>query len=123
MAYTNTHITTLRKVIPLDIRLEVYLKAKKFIETNQREHGLCILFPILLWNLKSFTSDNPIGNDWDYNDTSIAFPELTREIIHNIISSYSVFGKSTIQLRRLVYINKFIKKLQHECKENNSTQH
>jgi len=107
----NTHITTLEEIVPIDIRLTCYIKAKEFVkqsDTIDKTHGLCLLFPMMLWNLKHYGSSQPNGKDWNYNDASIAFPELTEKIIDRIQTGITFEQRNKI---RLYYLNKWIKKL------------
>ena len=78
----NTHILNLKQEVPLDIRIEVYKDAIKYLENvlkdgyDEYSVALCILLPCLLWKLNSFFSLTPDGYNWGTNQTVIAFPEL-----------------------------------------------
>lgn len=78
----NTHILNLKKEVPLDIRIEVYKDAIKYLENALKVDedkyyvGLCILLPCLLWDLDSSFSVAPDSLDWETEDTVIAFPEI-----------------------------------------------
>ena len=101
----NTHIKNLRQEIPADIRLQVY---KELLESERYEYvGLCILLPMTLWGLRDTIDDGPDGEDWDFEDTSIAFPELTKEIISLITAKDRKRGE-----KREKYLQQWIKKLE-----------
>ena len=78
----NTHILNLKQEVPLDIRIEVYKDAIKYLENDLKggyddySAGLCLLLPCLLWKLNSFFSLAPDGNRWKNEHTVIAFPEI-----------------------------------------------
>jgi hypothetical protein len=76
----NTHIKNLLSVVPDTIRLEVYKEALANVEKG---YGLCLLLPTKLWDIH-YLDDGPDGLDWDFDDTKIAFPELTVEVINTI---------------------------------------
>lgn len=106
----NIHIKSLKEVVPTELRLEVYKKAILCIENNIKiagmcSHGLCLLLPCLLWDLKHPSSLTPDNKEWNYQDTSIAFPELTEEVISKIERS------KDRQATRANYLKAFIKKL------------
>ncbi len=64
--------------VPIEIRREVYKKA--LTESKIRiNYGLCLLLPVILWDLADYLSENPLGKYWSYIHTPIAFPELTEE--------------------------------------------
>jgi len=86
----NTDIQNLDKgIIPIKIRLEVYKEALEHITNNiwhQSEAGfsLCLLLPSLLWDLNSYLSLAPDGQEWVWAETPLAFPELTDTILSDI---------------------------------------
>lgn len=87
----NTHIPNLLQEVPKDIRLEVYKEALDIISNNIRHESgsgfsLCLLLPCLLWDLDWYCNLAPDKDSWDWRDTTKAFPELTKDIITNIIT-------------------------------------
>lgn len=80
----NQHITTLKKPIPIDIRIEVYKDAIDIIKNNIKHDtlttnsisALCLLLPCILWDLDHWLQDTPAGIDWNHNDVPKAFPEI-----------------------------------------------
>lgn len=76
----NTHIASLKEVVPAKIRIEVYKESliifKNISKFDRLDGGLCILLPMVLWGLKSFLDTAPNGEDWKWKDTVIAFPEI-----------------------------------------------
>ena len=79
---------TLDEELPVEIRLSVYKKAldyyisvknggdNKYDLIGEGGGGVCLVLPCILWELDSFLSEDPKGNDWDYSDVKIAFPEI-----------------------------------------------
>lgn len=109
----NEQIKSLKDVVPKHIRLSVYKQAIKLIETNQyvsqmSSFGLCLLFPSLLWDLECFTDFAPSGIDWEYQDTRIAFPELTKSNLEKIYY-YHDDDKNNI---RLDLLKEFVSELE-----------
>ena len=94
----NSNIKNLGKIIPKKIRLQVYIDTLAYINKNFREKGytnkpesndgLCLLLPAILWGLSDYGQNTPNEEGWSFTDTSIAFPELTEEIIEEIIASH-----------------------------------
>jgi hypothetical protein len=108
----NISIKNLGKVVPKQVRLRVYKSTLAFISkdfkykvfTNKPEStdGLCMLLPAMLWGLEDYKQSSPSGRNWSYEDTSLAFPELTKEVIQDINSS-----ENKVEYRKKV-LNKFI---------------
>jgi hypothetical protein len=111
----NENIQSLRQIVPIETRLEVYKQAIKAIEnnivvSNMDSYGLCVLLPCLLWDLKLCTSVAPDGYDWDYEHTSIAFPELTSNRIQRIgMLMFSIQKQKDLRIHLLKL---FVKKLE-----------
>lgn len=77
---------TLKEELPKEIRFPIYQKAIDALESG-RKHGLCILLPMLLWDLEHYLADTPDGSDWNYRDTVIAFPEIAPYITEIVMSN------------------------------------
>jgi hypothetical protein len=116
----NTNITSLKKPVPVNIRIEIYEEAISIIKEGRPKYSmsdfhLCILFPCILWDLESFYNPGPSnGEDWEYEDTTIAFPELTEKIISQI---NSCSNKNDL---RIMLLENFIKILKNGTAENKS---
>ena len=69
---------SLEEVVPLKLRIKIYKEALKYYKepSDNFYSGLCILLPMLLWELDSYLNDAPNGNSWNWSDTSTAFPEI-----------------------------------------------
>jgi len=108
----NKHILNLKQEVPKDIRLEVYIKALESVKYTKdlvgKHYGLCLLFPILLWELNNYLDNAPNGEDWDWKETPIAFPELTKEVL-NILGSIRIH--SDLENKRIEYLEQFIEQL------------
>ena len=111
-------------VVDAKIRLEVYKEAMKIIKRGEPAHGLhflelCLLFPCILWNLKHYCDDSPSGLHWNVDETSIMFPELTKDRLRRIITiawdSEGVHIKKKTKMR-IIILREMIKEL--ESKEN-----
>ena len=63
-----------------------------------------------LWGLTYCTSPGPDGQTWDYEDTAIAFHELTLGVIHSILC-IEVSQAKDQNLIRIAYLEKWIAKL------------
>lgn len=78
------NITTLKKEVPKHIRLEVYKEALNR-EDWLSNQGLCVGLPKIMLGVDEqklgFILDTATGRGMYYRDTSIAFPELTDEVI------------------------------------------
>jgi len=105
----NTHILNLQQEVPKEIRLEVYIKAKEYLlnPIDTKGYGLCMILPVLLWDLDNFLLEAPDGEDWSYRDTHIAFPELTKKVLNTL----SLLNSKESKAKRIEYINQFIKDL------------
>ena len=76
--------------VPDELRLEVYIEAKKCVEQMlegtfnkyraECDLGLCLLLPCVLWDLEDYCENSPADVDWDYNDTAKSFPEISEWI-------------------------------------------
>lgn len=110
---------SLKVVVPLEIKIQIYENALLFFQSDkkdwdydyhykleQHEAGLCILLPCILWNLPDYLS-NPKTCNWAYQHTSIAFPELTKDVIDDIEKSDS---EKAVK-KRIKYLKEWIKKL------------
>jgi hypothetical protein len=108
----------LRKVVPPEIRLQIYENALLFFEADDDDYsynhyyklekegaGLCLLLPCILWNLDDYLENQKNNKYWNYSDTSIAFPELTEEIAQEIMYCQKPVEK------RIKYLKKWIKEL------------
>lgn len=85
----NTHIENLLTEVPRELRLEVYKETLTMFENNSLWfHGLCLVLPSVLWGLESYHDYAPDGSVWDFEDTSTAFPELSKEVIEYIENIY-----------------------------------
>ncbi len=78
----------LEQELPVEVRLEVYKKALKSFEPNGKTFGissdglsLCLLLLCVLRNVNHFS-----GNCGDFDKVTIAFPELTGDIIEQLNS-------------------------------------
>lgn len=83
----------LTEILPKNIRMEVYKEALKFIKCKEEKYGLygkhsglCLILPCILWDLDTYLSDDPNDNQWEYFDTSTAFPEIS-EILNTLSNS------------------------------------
>jgi len=70
-------------LVPTEIRIDTYKKAIDIIKDGVPKHGvfphgICLLLPCILWNLKHYCDDAPCGEGWNFQDTSNQFPELTQ---------------------------------------------
>lgn len=113
----NKKIENLLKEVDVKVRLQVYKNTLNFIKGKYEAEdwitgdipeytdGLCLLLPVILWNLKKYSDKTPNKKSWDYNDTSIAFPELTNKVIRSI---NSVSNKVE---QRIEFLENFITKL------------
>lgn len=77
----NEDIKSLKKPVPVELRLKIYKEALNIIKENQScfsmsSHGLCLLLPCILWDLEDYVSETPSGHDWNFLDTTKAFPEV-----------------------------------------------
>lgn len=117
----NTHITSLKEELPIEIRLEVYKEALDNITNLSTSYtydlgdnrSLCLLIPCILWGLDTYLNNAPNKEDWSFNDTSIAFPECSKKVRDSINSLYTN-PDSNIPERnklRIEYLNKWIKDL------------
>jgi len=106
----NTHILNLKQEVPKEIRLEVYIKAVEYINNpiQTKGFGLCIILPVLLWDLNTFIAASPDGNDWSYQETCKAFPELTDEVLETLFHTHTTKER---KIKRLEYLEQFIKQL------------
>lgn len=110
----NTHIKNLLQEVPANIRLEVYKEAIYAIENKTIKSmsrvvtGLCLVLPVVLWELENIHSLTPNDTHWKYDDTTIAFPELTEEVVIDISNARLRFDDS----KRIEYLNKWIKELE-----------
>lgn len=81
---------TLHKQLPKGVRLFCYKEALDYFENPKSKYknrcggGLCILLPIVLWDLKDYSENI---DKWNWLDTPIAFPELTKEVVTEIAFS------------------------------------
>lgn len=114
----NTHIQSLKHVVPPTIRLEIY---QELIGIYRKQscpnlyYGFCMAFPILLWGLKSYLDKGPNGIKWSYEDTGIAFPELTADVIKDITVIQR--SDSTVDKLRIEYLKTWIKELKESIRE------
>lgn len=116
----NTHIKSLEEIVPPNIRLEIYKEALCIVENQlnnykgHRDHnsyfprGLCLLLPLLLWDLPSVYSNTPNENIWNYYETSIAFPELTTDVIKTISTAYTYQDRIETRIK---FLTSFIETL------------
>jgi hypothetical protein len=106
---------SLKVVVPPKQRLKVYKKALNIMENDPKKlekmgNGLCLILPCILWNHKDCYQTAPDGFDWSYEQTSIAFSELTKRQIYNIDK---LSGYETQKDARIQFIKKSIKKLEN----------
>jgi len=108
----NKHIKSLKKPITITKRLECYIKAKKHLTTENDRigdiQGLCLILPMILWDLDGVYSLAPDNNHWYHGDVSIAFPEVTDEVIKDITTCEPKYKQRDL---RLSYLDSFILKL------------
>ncbi len=96
MAIINKHILK-HVLVPVEQRLEVYIEALRIIqhgtdvEKNRTGDGLCLMLPVILWNLDHYLSDSPDGEMYDYTKTIIMFPEIAKTVEY-LMSSKSAIG-------------------------------
>ena len=112
----NTNIKNLDKVIPKRIRFSVYKEALKLLEDasklpsnsydvygmgtrNDNLFGLCLLLPCILWNLENYCHPAPDNTDWDWYNTSFAFPEIAKGV--KLIMGSSVTQKAKFRIKVL----------------------
>jgi hypothetical protein len=120
---TNTNIKNLDNEVPKEIRLEVYIKSLDILEDLRQNNmtsfrgldyddGLCLFLPTILWDLLSWRSPAPDGYGWDWKKTTIAFPELSEDILEELNSQY---GCAEIKINiRIEYLKQFINTLNTE---------
>lgn len=72
----ETRLATYERALEL---LEDFYSTGKYLPYSPKGEslGLCLLLPCILWDLHSYLSDDPDDKSWDYEDTQIAFPELS----------------------------------------------
>ena len=125
MAHKNIDILP-NTLVPTEIRIDTYKKAIDIVKSGEPKHGiyphgLCLLLPCILWNLTHYCDDAPCGDEWDYNDTSNQFPELTQSRI-NSIKELSVTNKTLKNKQRINCLRGMIKQaeatLQRELIQN-----
>lgn len=109
----NEHILTLEEVVPIDIRLETYIKARDYIIATEDDPyaamGLCLLLPVGLWDLPSYCyTKSPSGNNWNYEQSLKAFPELTQDIVDEINDMHLIKDRNKL---RLQYLDQWIEEL------------
>lgn len=80
---------TLKEEVPKKERRKIYNRAIAYLD-NPNIHGgygLCVILPVLLWDLEHYLDCPPHLQDngrWSYFDTPVAFPELTSERLKRI---------------------------------------
>lgn len=104
----------LERKLPKRTRFSVYKKAyklikcakpgEKYAKLDQENLELCLLLPVILWNLKDFLDDAPNGKPWIYCHTKIAFPEI--ETYLNSITECNLEDRNR---RRLEVLEEIIK--------------
>ena len=92
----NIEYDLTKNLPPKDIRLNVYKEALEYYcniqdggscnynADNESGLGLCLILPVLLWNLNSYLDNLEINDKthyWCYRDTKIAFPEIVYWVI------------------------------------------
>jgi len=82
--------------VPPNIRLEVYKEALQLIQSdtdrskrNKLGIGLCLLLPVLLWELECYCSKLSNGRVWFYDQITKMFPELTSKKIDIITRTHA----------------------------------
>ena len=108
-------------LVPENIRLSVYRKAAEIIREKiwlyqLSEPYLCLLLPCILWELNSFLDKDPNDNIWHDPDTTLMFPELTKDVIRSIESTNTVNEANNL---RLEFLKQFIANLTAQNNENN----
>jgi len=81
---------TLKEPVPNKIRKIVYQQALKYyqdflvkphtkyllIGDEPSTLGLCLLLPCILWDLRNYLNNSPIGDEWNHRETVFGFPEI-----------------------------------------------
>lgn len=118
----NRQIKNLDQPVPKEIRLQVYKEIINLYDSDSKrvyqgddkrryKRGLCILLPIVLWDIKDAMTRSPDNSFWWAYQTQKAFPELTEEHIQNL----SKLEEGPIKnLKRYNLINQFINQLENE---------
>lgn len=113
--------------LPKEERLYVYKKAVEHIESGSEQymdstditplHSLCLLLPCILFNKDTYLSNFWLegGKECCYAQSSLAFTELTHNVIQNIVDVRDDKEKKEL---RLTYLKSFIKNLENETTSN-----
>lgn len=105
----NKRIKNLHQVVPENIRLRIYKKVLKDLEKTgicKNSVGLCLILPIVLWDLPDSLTECPDGSFWDWRDTRKAFPELTQKVLSDIL-----YSNNELETRK-VFLRTWIKNLE-----------
>jgi hypothetical protein len=110
---------TLQNEFSSQERLETYKKVLQvLIELGERKdsHGLCLLIPKIHFNLNLYSYlsnhiDEITGKSMCFVDTTLAFPELTFEIISELQSN-AAEPIQVLNNLRINFIKKFISSLE-----------
>lgn len=112
---------TLQEIIPAEERLATYKKALEKLEELHKisdSYGLCLLLPKIHFNISieddllSDYIDEVTGEQMDFDDTTVAFPELTKEIIKAIENSDEYSSITSLNNLRMKYLKQFIEQLE-----------
>jgi hypothetical protein len=87
-------------------RIEVYKKALYLIKNSiydyyMTSHGLCLLLPCILWELKTYCDESPDGKDWKISNTGQLFPELNDDVIDSLNSLSGDEEKNPLRIKYL----------------------
>ena len=61
-----------KKLVPIRLRYIIYEQA---LDHPFTKYGLCIALPMILWGM-NVAIDEVNGEDWEYHDTILMFPEI-----------------------------------------------
>lgn len=106
--------------IPAETRIDVYQKAiqhiKKHMEIadENKSNAICLLLPVILFDLYSYEDQQPNGNYWDYCNTIVSFSDITLDEIHSISGMEN--NPMEKNLKRIEVLEKAILRAQEEIK-------
>lgn len=117
----RTHILNLKSPIDPADRLEVYREAyERFLDEEfHKYYGFCLGLPIVLWGLSNHSEKAPNGINWLYADTTIAFPELTADVLYDLDSTPMSVNREKL---RLEYLAEWIQNLEYELQQTETGQ-
>lgn len=112
---------TLDKLLPEEVRLQCFKEAIEYYEKKMKgekvkelAHGLCLVLPCILWNLNSYLSSSPSGEDWSFRQAPKAFGFYLRDIERLLEDDRGEIKKS-LEIRV-----KFLKQLIKDIEDGNS---